>query len=367
LKEIVEKPDDSPASDETGKAMRRLRRARQFMWVSTALLAVSLFAVIACTRLEWSRIVAYLMWNHVAIIAVFAFGIFAVRGLSGRSPRHSMPRPGELFARPILIVAVVAAIVAAPNWVDTPWDMGRAPDGSIATSHNWHASPDGSHYFESFNRGPDREISQEQYDQLNRGLYSTFARIWVLFSFLALMAWRFVALSRDVRPKADRAASAAAVPTVASDSSRWKSTVLIATIWTFAIGVNLASFALGGHQEFCLTPVPPEMQLLVFAMPILFFCVTALFMKQAPSVSPWIASMIDANWGIGFSASFMVRLKPLLLFSAVGLICAAATATKCAKTGQGSIDWTVPGFLLSSSVAFALTHVILRWRRVPGV
>ncbi|WLI91112.1 hypothetical protein Q4S45_08330 [Massilia sp. R2A-15] len=366
MKEIA-KPDNSTAPDETVNAMRSLRRARQFMWVSTVLVAVSLFAVIACTRLEWSRIVPYLMWNHVAIIAVFAFGMFAVRGLSGRPLHRSMPRPGELFARPILIVAVVAALVAAPNWVDTPWDMGPAPDGSIATSHNWHASPDGSHYFESFNRGADREISQEQYDQLNRGLYSMFARIWVLFSFLALMTWRFVALSRDAPPKSNSAPSAPAVPAVTNDSSRSKSTALIAAIWTLAIGANLANFALGGQQEFCSTPMPPEMQLIVMAMPIVFFCVTSIFMKRALFVSPWIASLIDRKRGAGFSASFMVRLKPLLLFSATSLICAAGTAMQCAKGGEGPVDWTVPGFLLSCSVAFALTHVMMRWRRVPGV
>lgn len=166
------------------------------MRVSAFLLFVSLVAVIACTRLEWSRVVPYLMWNHVAIIAVVMYGSFSVRSLRKRPPGHASPRPGELFARPILILAVVAAIVAIPNWSPSPWNMGQAPDGSVATHHCWHESPDGTRYFESFNHGPDREITAARYGELDRDLYSMFARMWVLFSFIALMTWRFVALSR---------------------------------------------------------------------------------------------------------------------------------------------------------------------------
>ena len=358
----------STAPEVANESMRRLRRARQFMWISAALLFVSLFAVIACTRHEWSRIVPYLMWNHVAIIAVAAYGTFAVRGLSKRPSGRASPRPGELFARPILIAALVAAIVAVPNWGASPWDMGQAPDGSIATRHNWHASSDGSRYFESFNRGPDREITEAQYEQLNRGVYSMFARIWVLFSFLALMMWRFAALSRrgaisgpDNRPAATTA------PTNATNSPRWKSTALIATIWTLAIGANLVGFAEGTRQEVCSMPMPPAMRLIVLGMPLVFFGVAALFMKRSPFISPWIASLIDEKLGMGSSEAFMARLKPLLLFSTAGLIGSAGMAKDCWQGGEGRLDWTMPGFLFSGSVAFALVHLILRWRRVPGV
>jgi hypothetical protein len=350
------------------ESARRLRRARQFVRVSAFLLFVSLFAVIACTRLEWSRVVPYLMWNHVAIIAVAIFGTFSVRGLSKRPPGRASPRPGDLFARPILLLAIVAAMVAIPNWGPSPWDMGQAPDGSVATHHSWHESPDGSRYFESFNRGLDREITEAQYDELNRGLYSMFARMWVLFSFIALMMWRFVALSRqDAVAEPDSLASTPVARVRGADSPRWKSTAAIATIWTLAIGANLIGFAQGSSQQLCSTPMPPTMRLIVLVMPLVFFSVAALFMKRSPFISPWIASLIDEKLGAGSSAAFMTRLKPMLLFSAAGLIGSAAMAKDCWQGGEGQADLTMPGFLLSGSLAFALVHLILRLRRVPGV
>ena len=360
--------NESTTPDDADESMRRFRRARQFMWISAALLFVSLFAVIACTRLEWSRVVPYLMWNHVAIIAVAAYGMFTVRGLSKRSSGRASPRPGELFARPVLIIALISAIVAIPNWGPSPWDMGQAPDGSAVTHHSWHESSDGTQYFESLNRGPDREITETQYDQLNRGLFSMFARIWVLFSFLALMIWRFAALSRKGAVSENiNHPVATTPPTSATDSAGWKSTALTATIWTLAIGANLVGFAVGTRQEVCSMPVPPAMQLIVLAMPLVFFGIAALFMKRSPFISPWIASLIDERLGVGSSEAFMVRLKPLLLFSTAGLIGSAAMAKQCWQGGEGRLDWTMPGFLFSGSVAFALVHLILRWRRVPGV
>lgn len=347
--------------------MRRHRRARRFMWVSAGLLFVSLFAVIACTRLEWSRIFPYLMWNHVAVIAMVAYGTFAVRRSSRRSTVRGSVRAGELFSRPILIVALIAAIVAIPNWGAARWDMGQAPDGSTATSHHWHASSDDSRYFESFDRGPDREITQARYEQLNRALYSIFARMWVLLSFLALMIWRFAALSS--RDEILNPGNRATKPTVfvgATGLPQWKSTALIAIIWTLVIGGNLVSFAQGRHQAACSISIPPEMQLIVWGMPIAFLCVAALFVKRPPFISPWIASLIDETWGSGYSTDFMARLKPLLLFSVAGLIGSLAIVKGCWQDGQGPVDWTMPGFLLSGSVAFALMHLILRWRRVPG-
>jgi hypothetical protein len=355
-------------TESSEESARRLRRARQFVRVSAFLLFVSLFAVIACTRLEWSRVVPYLLWNHVAIMAVAIYGTFSVRSLSKRPPGRASPRPGDLFARPILLLAVVAAMVAIPNWGPSPWNMGQAPDGSVATHHSWHESPDGSRYFESFNRGPDLEITEAQYDELNRGLYSMFARMWVLFSFIALMMWRFVALSRqDAAAEPDSLAKTPVATVSGAESPRWKSTAVIATIWTLAIGANLIDFAQGSRQQLCSTPMPPATRLFVLVMPLVFFGVAALFMKRSPFISPWIASLIDEKLGAGSSAAFMTRLKPLLLFSAAGLIGSAAMAKDCWQGGEGQVDLTMPGFLLSGSLAFALVHLILRLRRVPGV
>lgn len=188
--------DESAKSprEATDLPARRLRRARRFQGFSLFLVFVSVLAVIACTRPEGARIVPYLMWNHVAIIAVFAFGTFSLNRLPKRSPGHAAPWPGVLFRWPVLVVAAVAAIAAVPGWTPLPEAMGHAPDGRPVTHHHWHASPDGAHYFENINGGPDQEITEARFEELDRRLYSVFARIWVVFSFAAFMMWRVVAL-----------------------------------------------------------------------------------------------------------------------------------------------------------------------------
>lgn len=360
--------DGTPVLIDDDKLLRRLRRARRLAWVSATLLFVSLLAVVACTRVEWSRIVPYLMWNHVAIIAVFGYGIFAMRGLGRNQFDPASPRPREIFARPVLVVALIAALVAIPNWGASPSDLRKTSAGNVVTSHSWHASSDGSHYFESVNHGPDHEITKARYSQLNRDLYSTFARIWVLFSFVSMVMWRFVALRMNgVVSKPETASSRPVAFATTTDSPRRAYTALIAAIWTLIIGVSVLGVVHGARQEFCSMAVPLEIRLIIVAMPFLFFGIAALFTKRSPFISPWIASLVDEKLGSGSTESFMTRLRPLLLLSVAGLIGSAAIAKGCLQGGKDQIDWTMPGFLFSGSVALAIMHLILRWRRVPGV
>lgn len=364
----AEQPSSQGADE---KAQRSLQRARLFMWVSAGLLLVSLVAVAACTRVEWSRVVPYLMWSHVAVIVVFGFGIFAVRRLRSNTAKRVSPRPRELFAPWLLATAIVAAAFAIPSWSPSPWETRHAPDGSVATTHQWHASADGTRYYESFNRGPEREISRADFQELERSMFSGFARMWVLFSFIALVMWRFVALrwqgELNPGPGVSSSGSASSLAAPAESTQGWKSTAAIAAIWVLVIGSNLLSLAHAPHAAACTALMPPEMQWVVLLMPLVFFGGAALFAKRSPFISPWIAGLIDEKLGAGVCEGFMVHLKPMLLFSAAGLIGAAGLAFNCRHSGAGHIDWTVPGFLASGSIAFGLMHFVMRWRRVPGV
>lgn len=358
----------SVQSESELKARRGQRRAQLFTSASGALLIVSLVAIVACTRRDWSSVVPYLMWNHVAIIVVFGIGALASRRLPPMKANRVSPRLGDLFAPWVLVTALVAATVALPNWVASPWDAGKEPDGSAATSRHWHASPDGQRFYESVNRGPEREISQAEYEELQRSLYSGFARMWVLFSFMSLLMWRFIALrwQSELTPAGPEPQPVEAQATHDAASARGGiATALIVALWTLAIGTNLLSFVLAPEEQLCPTPLPPEMRLFGLLVPPLFFGGFALFARHSPFLPQWIAGLINQKLGAGASEAFMARLRPLLLFAVGGLIGAVKMVIDCAHAGAGS--WGVAGFLASGSISFALAHFILRRRRVPGV
>ena len=202
----------------------------------------------------------------------------------------------ELLAPWILVTAIAAVVVALPSWGLSAWDIGKASDGSTGSSHHWRASPDGTRFYESVNREPEREITQAQYEDLERGLFSGFARIWVLFSFFSLVMWRFVALrwKDELSPDwaADLAAPASKSAGLPASSRTLKSTAAIVAIWMLGIGANLLSFVLGPQDVSCTAAVPPEMQWIVLLVPPIFFCGAAFFTKRSPFISPWISEAI---------------------------------------------------------------------------
>jgi hypothetical protein len=130
---------------------------------------------------------------------------------------------------------------------------------------------------------------------------------------------------------------------------------------------NMLGFVAVPDDMVCAMPMSSEMAILVVAVPLVFFVGMALFTKRSPFLSPWIAGLIDEKFGVGSCERFMVRLRPLLLFAAAGLLGAAATAASCWRSGAGDMNWTAPLFLASGSVAFAIAHFVMRFRRVPGV
>lgn len=359
------------------KSRRSLGTARLLMGLSALLLVTSVIAVVLCTRVEWSRSIPYLMWVHVAILLVFGTGVLAARRLHSDSSARVTPRPRELFAPWIVVVALASVAAAAPNWAGTPVGMGKSPDGTKVTSRHWHTSADGTRFYESINRRASTQISRAEYEELERGNFAAFARAWVLFSFISLVMWHFIALRRrdELLPVPRASEPDTPVPedrTTRESSStngepRWQSTAAIASIWCLTIVSNMLGFVAPPSDTICSMPMSSEMAILVVAMPLVLFVGMALFTRRSPFLSPWIASLADEKFGIGSYERFMVRLRPLLLFAAAGLLGAAATAVSCWRSGAGNMNWTAPLFLASGSIAFAIAHFVMRFRRVPGI
>jgi len=141
------------------------------------------------------------------------------------------------------------------------------------------------------------------------------------------------------------------------------STVTIGALWCFAVG----SAILGAQTPPPFPPMSNVMVATVVAMPFLFFGVNALWMKRSPFYHPALARFIDGRFGDGFLASFLVRLRPLLLFGTAAVLQALLGLVHVAS-GTAAAGALVPSlFFLSGGAGFFLAHLILYKRRMLGV
>lgn len=199
-----------------------------------------------------------------------------------------------------------------------------------------------------------------------------FARVWAVFSFVALLMWRFAALrwqaelssSEESAPLAQTGATPEAVMAPAS----WKVSVAVVGLWALAIGSSLPGLASPLPSMICSAPIGADKSCwFVLLLPPVMFAGGAWFMKRGPFAAPWLAALVDEKVGAGSYENFLVRLKPLLLMSAGALAQAAVLAVQCSDvSGSAALPISV-GFMVSGSVAFALAHCVLRWRQIPGV
>lgn len=369
---VDETKTSNPAPDGDRAAGRASRRARAFMVAGVALVVCSIGALVACARAEWVGIMPFLMWIHVAVLLVFVGAIFALRKRRPGSGLRVSPRPRELLAPWVLALAAVGAVSAALNW--PPTLLGTAPDGSPVFRQSWRESEDGGRYFETVNNGPEREISRADYAARQQGLYGMFARIWLLFSFVAMLMWRAVFLRRrdDMAPARFEPSATSVARTFDSPEGAHgrTSTIVIAAIWILGVGSNVMAFLHPADQAFCMmtAPIVPEpMNWVILLMPVLMFGGGALFTRHSPFMSPWIIGLIDERTGAGSYARFLTRLKPLLLFSASGFVSAAAVAVGCARVNHLDLQPFGPAFMVSLGLAFGAAHAIMRLRRVEGV
>lgn len=143
------------------------------------------------------------------------------------------------------------------------------------------------------------------------------------------------------------------------------STVAIALIWAFV----LVTSVLGSREAIAPVPAsfPPGATVTILLMPILFFGVMPFWARQSPFFHPTLARFVDARLGEGALASFLVRLKPLLLFAVAGAIQGGVGIIEAARANASSGAYVLSGFFVSGAIGFALAHQLFYMRRAPGV
>lgn len=100
-------------------------------------------------------------------------------------------------------------------------------------------------------------------------------------------------------------------------------------------------------------------------LPIPVFVVVASRVQRAPFFHPELAKYIDARAGSGAFESFLVRLRPMLMFGISVMFSAALQIWKSSRHDEPLANGASV-FLLSSGIGFILAHCILRARKVAG-
>lgn len=145
-----------------------------------------------------------------------------------------------------------------------------------------------------------------------------------------------------------------------------RSTLLIAVLWLLTLGGAISSVSSAPHSDFP-REMPTATTVTILLLPILFFSAGSFWMQHSPFYSPRVARFIDARFGANAFSTFLVRLRPLLMFSAGAGIQGILGLWQAARLGEGSGAYTIHGFFISGGIGFALAHAILYCRKVLGV
>jgi hypothetical protein len=105
----------------------------------------------------------------------------------------------------------------------------------------------------------------------------------------------------------------------------------------------------------------------LIVMPVLLSGATSFWMPHSPFYHPKLAQFIDARLGEHALEMFLVRLKPLLLFSVTAVLQGLIGLWRNHASGVGTGAYAMNGFLVSGGVGFALIHAVLYRRRRVGV
>lgn len=145
-----------------------------------------------------------------------------------------------------------------------------------------------------------------------------------------------------------------------------RSNLVIALLWAFVLVTSVL-----GSTNAPLIPSPNGFSHVMTAtlvlMPILFFGAMSFWAPHSPFYHPTLARFVDGRFGEGTLASFLARLRPLLLFAVASTLQGVIYLVHAIHTDSPAGVYVVSGFFLSGGTGFALAHGILYSRKVVGV
>ena len=106
----------------------------------------------------------------------------------------------------------------------------------------------------------------------------------------------------------------------------------------------------------------------ILLLPILFFGAVSFFgPAQSPFYHPKLARLINAQYGEQVCESFLVRLRPVLLFGVVSVLQGAIGLWRSYSRGAPQETYIFQSFFVSGGLGFALAHMIWYARKAVGV
>lgn len=158
--------------------------------VACALLLV--VAAAARALLYWPPFVEYfpyLMWVHVAIIALGFYGFWVLRK-SSQPPFQGVVSFFRGLPLWLGLLAIPVVYSAAPMVSMSLTSLGTTPDGQPVHSKSW--SEQNGHHYVILNRTTKVEITRAEYLEANREGYAGFASAWIFFSYVMLVLWQYI-------------------------------------------------------------------------------------------------------------------------------------------------------------------------------
>jgi hypothetical protein len=143
------------------------------------------------------------------------------------------------------------------------------------------------------------------------------------------------------------------------------SNLAIALIWVFVVAASVLGS--NGLRPPVSTSFSPAMTITLLVMPILFFGAMPLWARHSPFYHPTLAHYVDGRFGEGAFASFLVRLRPLLLFAVASVVQGGRGLLHAMHANSPSAAYADSGFIVSAGIGFALANELFYLRRAVGV
>lgn len=140
---------------------------------------------------------------------------------------------------------------------------------------------------------------------------------------------------------------------------------MIVLLWAFCLA-DAAWVGLTVRADEFTKGMSPGFGIVVVLLPLAFFPIASGRAKRSPLFLPALARPIDMRVGEGATARFLRRWRPFLMLAAAAAVHGLVLGVRLAGAGTATHEWWLVGFDFGCAAGFALAHVILRRRGVPG-